>query len=162
MGIYSIFACSLLCPTHSAPALSNSDDGARATCSRRAERGDHQLWDLERASRTTTEIKSIIRSWKPDLPSRLFQPHDDDNQCVTFSPPDWCLSQTILPRRYFVLVSEFRNNIWNGTKLLRQEVRRSTFDYDGFVIRAKDAVNTSVRDRLRVDVRMLHYDAYSD
>ncbi|KAG8894902.1 hypothetical protein FRC01_012679, partial [Tulasnella sp. 417] len=114
----------------------NSASGTRATCSKRTPGGDHQLWDLERASRTTIEIKSIISSWKPDLLSRLFQPYDDDNE-------------------YFILPSDLRNIIWNGTKLLRQEVRRSTFDYDGFVIKAKDAVNTSIRDRLRVDVRML-------
>lgn len=62
--------------------FSKPDNGIKATCSKRVDGGDHQLWELERATRTTAEIKSILQSWKPDILSRLFQPHDDENECV--------------------------------------------------------------------------------
>lgn len=40
-------------------------------------KGDYQLWDLNRVSRSSAEIKAIIQMWKPDLPDRLLEPHDD-------------------------------------------------------------------------------------
>lgn len=36
---------------------------------------DHQLWILDRVSRTGSEIKAMFESWKPDLASRIMQPH---------------------------------------------------------------------------------------
>lgn len=108
------------------------DNGTLVVCSPVANDNDHQLWELERVSRTSQEVKNIIRSWKPELLSRLVQPYGDDVE-------------------YFVLPHKLRNTIWEGTKLLRQSVRKGTFDYDDFVIKVKDAVNTWARDRLRSD-----------
>lgn len=59
--------------------------------------------------------------------------------------------------RYFVLPSELRRSIWAGTKLQSQKIRKHVFDYDDFVIRAKDAVGSWARDRLRVDVSLIHF-----
>ncbi|KAG8902122.1 hypothetical protein FRC00_001563 [Tulasnella sp. 408] len=103
------------------------DNGIQATCSRWVG-GDHQLWDLERVSGRTAEIKAIIESWKPNLLSRVIQPHADNND-------------------------QLRNVIWNDTKLMRQSVRKSSYDYDSFVIRTKDAVNAWARDTMRIEAR---------
>lgn len=81
-GTLSCAVCSLCLLTHFRSRFSKPDNGIRVTCCRRVDGGDHQLWDLERATRTTAEIKSILKSWKPDILSRLFQPHDDKNECV--------------------------------------------------------------------------------
>ncbi|KIO25705.1 carbohydrate-binding module family 13 protein [Tulasnella calospora MUT 4182] len=110
----------------------NAADKTHVTCSPRTAGGDHQLWELERVSRTAQEIKTIIGSWKPELLERFVQPYGDDVQ-------------------YLVLPSQLRSTIWEGTKLLRQTVRKGTFDYDDFVIKAKDAVKTWARDRFRLD-----------
>ncbi|KAG8894892.1 hypothetical protein FRC01_012686, partial [Tulasnella sp. 417] len=98
----------------------NTSNGTNATCSARADNGDHQLWSLERVSRTTREIKAILESWKPDLLNRLLQPYGDEAE-------------------YFVLPYELRKTIWDGTRLQRQTVRKHVFDYDDFVIKSKDA-----------------------
>lgn len=103
----------------------------RVTCCNMTEGHDGQLWDLERVSRTSLEIKGVITSWKPDLLSRIIQPYADHDE-------------------YFVIPQRLRNIIWNQTKLLNQPIYKNTFDYDDFVIKAKDAVNTWARDSLRV------------
>lgn len=124
---------------------------------------DHQLWELERVSRTSQEVKDVIRAWKPELLNRLVQSYGDDiqyagsktNQSASVGLPNLINSGS----RYFVLPSKLRETIWDGTKLLRQSVRKGAFDYDDFVIKVKDAVNTWARDRLRKDVstpRCLH------
>lgn len=69
-----------------------------------------------------------------------------------FSSNDLSFSRFI---RYFVLPFELRKTIWEGTKLQRQTVRKHVFDYDDFVIKAKDAVSSWARDRLRVDVSLI-------
>lgn len=110
----------------------NTSNGTNATCSAKVDGGDHQLWSVERVSRTAQEIKALLGSWKPNIVSRLFQPYGDDAE-------------------YFVLPFELRKTIWEGTKLQRQTVRKHVFDYDDFVIKAKDAVSSWARDRLRID-----------
>ncbi|KAG8912337.1 hypothetical protein FRC01_005147 [Tulasnella sp. 417] len=109
-----------------------ADNGTHLVCSPEATDKDHQFWEFERVSRTCQEVKAVIGSWKPELLDRLVQPYGDNVQ-------------------YFVLPSKLRDTIWDGTKLLRQHVRTGTFDYDDFVIKVKDAVNTWARDRLRKD-----------
>ncbi|KIO23020.1 carbohydrate-binding module family 13 protein [Tulasnella calospora MUT 4182] len=109
----------------------NTSNGTYANCSSWTG-GDHQLWALERVSRTTQEIKAVLASWKSGLLDRLFQPYGDDAD-------------------YFVLPYELRKSIWEGTALQRQNVRKHVFDYDNFVIKAKDAVISWGRDRLLVD-----------
>ncbi|KAG8941219.1 hypothetical protein FRC04_004671 [Tulasnella sp. 424] len=52
---------------------------------------------------------------------------------------------------YFVLPSELRRTIWDGTNLQSQKIRRHVFDYDDFVIKAKEAVGSWARGRLRDD-----------
>ncbi|KAG9040654.1 hypothetical protein FS837_000358 [Tulasnella sp. UAMH 9824] len=113
----------------------NTYNGTYATCSAWVGDGDHLLWALERVSRTTGEIKAILASWKSGLLDRLFQPYGDDAQ-------------------YFVLPYELRKSIWERTNLQRQTVRKHVFDYDNFVIKAKDAVISWGRDRLLVDVSL--------
>ncbi|KAG8992789.1 hypothetical protein FRB90_000900 [Tulasnella sp. 427] len=108
------------------------DNGIGVTCSSNAKDSDHQLWELERASRSGHEIKSIIGLWRLELLDRLVEPYGDNVQ-------------------YFVLPHTLRTTIWEGTKLARQSVRNGTFDYDDFLIKMKDAVNTWARDRLRLD-----------
>ncbi|KIO23021.1 carbohydrate-binding module family 13 protein [Tulasnella calospora MUT 4182] len=108
------------------------ENATHVVCSPEANDKDHQFWELERVSRTVQEVKAMIQSWKPDLLNRLVQPYGDNVQ-------------------YFVLPNKLRDTIWDGTKLLRQPVRTGTFDYDDFVIKVKDAINTWARDRLRKD-----------
>ncbi|KAG8915247.1 hypothetical protein FRC01_003728, partial [Tulasnella sp. 417] len=55
-----------------------AEDGTPVTCSPRAYYGDHQLWALERVSRTSQEIRSLIKSWKSELLPNLVQPFADD------------------------------------------------------------------------------------
>ncbi|KAG8992788.1 hypothetical protein FRB90_000899 [Tulasnella sp. 427] len=98
----------------------------------RVDNAGHQLWSVERVSRSSGEIKAALALWKPDILHHLFQPYGDDAQ-------------------YFVLPYELRKTIWEGTKLQRQAVRKHVFDYDNFVIKSKDAVSTWARDRLRLD-----------
>lgn len=100
-------------------------------CSAAAEEFEGQLWDLERASRTTHEIKALVGAWKLDLLTQLFQPHGDNAE-------------------YLVLPSKLRETIWSEAKLLDQPICKNTFDYDSFVIKARDAVNTWARDRFRI------------
>lgn len=110
----------------------NISNGTSVTCSARADDAEYQLWTVEHVSRTTQEIKAILASWKPDLLKHLFQPHEDDAE-------------------YFVLPYELRKKIWTETKLQSQTVRKRVFDYDDFVIKAKDAIRSWARDRLRID-----------
>lgn len=58
--------------------------------------------------------------------------------------------------RYFILPSDLRESIWQGTILLRQPIRTHLFDYDNFVIQSKDAVTLWARDRLQADVGSSH------
>lgn len=113
---------------------------------------DGQLWDLERVSRTSLEIKGVITSWKPDLLSRIIQPYADHDESVTSLCWYLLRGSPHYASRYFVIPQRLRNIIWNQTKLLNQPIYKNTFDYDDFVIKAKDAVNTWARDSLRVRV----------
>lgn len=45
-----------------------------------SEENKGQVWDFERVSRTTQEIRAILGAWRPNLLSRLFQPYPDDAQ----------------------------------------------------------------------------------
>ncbi|KAG8911654.1 hypothetical protein FRC01_005599 [Tulasnella sp. 417] len=111
--------------------VGGTDNKGPVFCHAGAEDREGQLWDLERVSRTTLEIKALISAWRPDLLSRLFQPHGDHIE-------------------YFVLPDTLRNTIWSQTKLLAQPVCKIVFDYDSFVIKTKGAVNTWARDGLRI------------
>ncbi|KAG8915873.1 hypothetical protein FRC00_010194 [Tulasnella sp. 408] len=59
----------------------NPANGTSATCSALVDSGDHQLWTLERVSRKTREIKTVLESWKPGI--RLFQPYGDDAEYLS-------------------------------------------------------------------------------
>ncbi|KIO33511.1 hypothetical protein M407DRAFT_17762 [Tulasnella calospora MUT 4182] len=106
-------------------------NGTPVTCSP-PNHQDHQLWELQRVSRTQHEIQDIIKSWKPALVGHLVQPFADDVQ-------------------YLILPSKLRGAIYDETNLFHQAVRKGTFDYGDFVIKAKDAVKTWARDRFRLD-----------
>ncbi|KIO17421.1 hypothetical protein M407DRAFT_32914 [Tulasnella calospora MUT 4182] len=105
-------------------------------CSNASQERDSQLWSLDRVSRTSLEIKEVMGKWKPDLLNRLFQPYGDNDEFYFES-------------RYIVLPYELRKPIWNETGLLDQAICRNTFDYDDFVIKAKDAMNSWARDNFR-------------
>lgn len=113
----------------------NSTNCAGVTCSEAADQEwDHQLWRLELISRTGTEIKSIFKSWKPNIGPLLLQSHDKSSQ-------------------YFVLPNQPRQDIWKKAGLLRQPLRSHFFDYDNFVICMKDAVTLWATNRFQADVR---------
>lgn len=105
-------------------------------------------------SRTTVEIKGMMSSWKPDLLDRLFQPYRDSTESVGVLARKIKMYARLTKTRtrYFVLPHELRNTIWNETKLLNQAICRNTFNYDDFVIKAKDAMNSWARDKLRIYV----------
>lgn len=112
----------------------NASNGAEITCSEAAMEMDHQLWILDRVSRTGSEIKAMFESWKPDLASRIMQPHKAQTE-------------------YFVLPYEFRQSLWRNTKLSNQPLRPGIFDYNDFVIKAKEAVSSWARDRYAAQVQ---------
>lgn len=56
----------------------NSWSGTNVTCSTKVDDGAHQLWHVERVSRTSQEIKDLLEKWKPDTTKQLFQPYGDD------------------------------------------------------------------------------------
>lgn len=101
---------------------------APAICSGATEERDYQIWDLERVSRSCLEIKAIIGQWKPELLHRLLQTYGDDAE-------------------YFVLSHELRQAIWEETNLRKQKVHQHMFDYDDFVVKAREAVRAWTRDR---------------
>ncbi|KIO23029.1 carbohydrate-binding module family 13 protein [Tulasnella calospora MUT 4182] len=115
----------------------SAEQWRRISCSSATQDRSLQLWSLDRVSRTTLEIKEVMGSWKPDLlnPSRLFQPYGDQDE-------------------YWVLPYELRKTLWNETKLLDQAICRNTFDYDDFVIKVKDKMNSWARDTLRIYVSL--------
>ncbi|KIO17420.1 hypothetical protein M407DRAFT_32913 [Tulasnella calospora MUT 4182] len=104
------------------------------TCSTAQSENDHQLWSFELVSRTGPEITALFKSWKPTILPQLLQLYEDSSQ-------------------YFVLPSELRKSIWQETNLLRQPIRPHLFDYDDFVIRAKDAATGWARNRFQADIR---------
>lgn len=125
----------------------NPENGTPVTCSPRTDvhhhrvlhrgdhhhhDGDHQLWGLERVSRTHQEIQALIRSWKSELPGHLVHPFADDVQ-------------------YLILPNKLRATIYDATRLLHQPVRKGTFDHGDFALKVKDAVKTWARDRFRID-----------
>ncbi|KIO16956.1 hypothetical protein M407DRAFT_33397 [Tulasnella calospora MUT 4182] len=97
-------------------------DGAEVTCSQAAVEMDHQLWTLDRVSRTGSETKAIFESWKPDVGGRITQPH---------------ATQTELP-------PELRPSLWKDAKLIERPVRPGIFDYNDFVIKRKEALSTRI------------------
>lgn len=112
----------------------DASDGVKVTCSEATAQNDHQVWILSRVSRTSPEIKTILESWKPSIAPRMLQPHTSQIE-------------------YFVLPHAVRQLLWEGTKLLRQPVRIGVFDYNDFVIRAKDAVSSWARDTYPIEVQ---------
>lgn len=112
----------------------NPSNGTPITCSAAQSKSDHQLWSFELVSRGGPEITALFESWKPAILPRLLQPYKNSSQ-------------------YFVLPSDLRKSIWQGTNLLRQPLRPHLFDYDDFVIRAKDAITVWARNRFQADVR---------
>ncbi|KAG8911653.1 hypothetical protein FRC01_005598 [Tulasnella sp. 417] len=108
----------------------STEQRRKVSCSSAAQDRNIQLWSLDRVSRTSLEIKRMMGSWKPDLLNRLFQPYGDNDE-------------------YWVLPYELRKTLWDETKLLDQAICRNTFDYDDFVIKAKDRMNSWARDTLR-------------
>ncbi|KIO17417.1 hypothetical protein M407DRAFT_172304 [Tulasnella calospora MUT 4182] len=104
-----------------------------ARCSGASEEGDHQLWNLEPASRTSAEIKALFWSWKPGFLPHVFQPYGESAQ-------------------YFVLRNETRRTLWQGANLLHQPIRSHLFDYDDFVIRMKEATTRWAMNRFQADV----------
>ncbi|KAG8916160.1 hypothetical protein FRC01_003323 [Tulasnella sp. 417] len=99
----------------------DSSDGVKVTCSEATAENDHQIWILTRVSRIGSEIKDILESWKSGIASRTIQPHASETE-------------------YIVIPHEVRRSLWDSTKLLRQPVRPGVFDYNDFVIKAKDAL----------------------
>lgn len=57
--------------------------------------------------------------------------------------------------RYFVLSHELRQAIWEETNLRKQKVHQHMFDYDDFVVKAREAVRAWTRDRYTNAVRTL-------
>ncbi|KIO23019.1 carbohydrate-binding module family 13 protein [Tulasnella calospora MUT 4182] len=96
-----------------------------------SEENEGQVWDLERVSRTTQEIRTILCEWRPHILSRLFQPYPDDAQ-------------------YFLLPHELRKAIWEREGLHQHGSVQYAFDYDDFVTKAKAAANSWARYRFRV------------
>lgn len=105
----------------------NPTNGTHVTCTEASEDRDHQIWDLERVSRSSVEVKAIIERWKPELLPRILQPYEDAAE-------------------YFVLERELRKSIWEKTNLRQQRLHQHMFDYDDFVVKAKEAVRAWARD----------------
>lgn len=106
----------------------SAEDGTKVTCSEGGSGSkDHQLWILDRVSRSSLEVGAIIGQWKPELQSRLFLPHGDAAE-------------------YLCLPGNLCRNLWEQTNLRRQLLRPHLFDHDLFVIRTKDGVHSWARD----------------
>lgn len=54
---------------------------------------------------------------------------------------------TSVTGRYFVLPDTVRRSIWESTGLRSRHVNEYTFDYDDFVMKAKEAVRSWVQDQ---------------
>lgn len=105
----------------------NPTNGTQVTCTEASEDRVHQIWELERVSRSSVEVKTIIERWKPELLPRILQPYEDTAE-------------------YFVLGYELRKSIWESTNLRQQRLHQHMFDYDDFVVKAKEAVRAWARD----------------
>lgn len=113
----------------------NSENGTKTTCSNAALKMDHQLWILDRVSRSGQEIRSIIERWKPGLLSpRLFLPHGETAE-------------------YLGLPAIHCRSLWEKTNLQRQPIQPLFFDYDLFVVKSKDAVHSWAKNTFPAETR---------